>query len=111
MVLFIDTSGTMQYNSISLQKQLKEIDIEFMKRSARLTMVFPGIAIPIHDKQNSYSENMLDEIFENFKLPVNILTMSDFKVILNEIMSNKDYDEDKINKMLYDKFMEYVYKL
>lgn len=108
VVLYLDTSGTMQYNSISLQKQLKEIDIEFMERSARLMMVFPGIAIPIHDIQNSYTENMVDEIFENIKLPVNILTKDDFKVIINEIMSNKDYDEDKINKILYEKFMEYV---
>lgn len=67
VVLHLDTSGTMQYNSISLQKQLKEIDIEFMKRSARLTMVFPGIAIPIHDLQKHYTENMVDEIFDNIK--------------------------------------------
>lgn len=110
-VLHLDTSGTMQYDSISLQKQLKEIDMEFMERSARLTMVFPGIAIPIQNMKKHYSENMVDEIFENIKFPVNILTKDDFKVILNEIMSNKDYDEDKIHKMLNDKFMEYVYKL
>lgn len=108
MVLHLDTSGTMQYDSISLQKQLKEIDVEFMELSAKLTDVAPGIASSIYDMQNSYIESMVDEIFENIKLPVNILTKDNFKVILNEIMANKDYDEAKLNKMLYDKFMEYA---
>lgn len=109
VVLHLDTSGTMRYDSISLQKQFKKIDLEMMKLSARLIMVFPGIAIPIHDMQGSYTENMVDDIFEDIKLPVNILTKDDFKVIINEIMSNKNYDGDKLNKTLYDKFMEYIY--
>lgn len=111
MVLHLDTSGTMRYESIALQKQLKEIDIEFMEGSARLMIIPPGISNSIYDLQKHYTENMMDEIFENIKLPVNILARDDFNVILNEIMSNKDYDEDKINKILYEKFMEYVNEL
>ena len=114
VALYISTSGIKSKDSIVFYKSKakhSKFDVESIELAARTTYLFAGAADGIKDLKDYYKDEMVDEIFESIKLPVNILTKDDFKVILNEIMLNRDYDEDKINKILYDKFMEYIYKL
>lgn len=98
---YFDLNGMDNYQFIKFSMDKKEL----IKETDWLKLIFSsGILELLYDLKEYYNENILDEIYDNYKLPINCCSKETLKQLMKDL-----YKEKRINKTFYRNLLKENY--
>lgn len=106
-VLYIDLSGVEGCSCYELYLSGIYTKKELLEYFNVAIMIAPGIVYPIESLADVYEVEMIDRMYGNFKLPVQICTQEIFKEIIHVVIQG-EFDEEKCEAVLKKEYQKFV---
>ncbi|WP_343083179.1 SAP domain-containing protein [Blautia producta] len=106
-VLYIDLSGVEGSSCYELYQSGVYTKKKLLEYFNVAIMIAPGIVYPIESLADVYDEEMVDRLYGNFKLPIQICTKGIFKEIIYAVIHG-EFEEEKYEAILKKEYQKFV---